>query len=283
MMHKYLIATAAAATAAFSIGAQAADLPRRTMAPEPVPVYSLPVFTWSGFYVGLNAGGGFSANNGNGGNTYFLPAGSIVGSAGTNGVLTLPNNGNNNRSGFVGGVQLGYNWQAGSFVYGLETDIQYANLSRRNGQVTPFPGYTFVGAPGVAFAPPPATVVTGFGNGSGQNYFGTVRGRMGFAFDRTLIYGTAGLAYGGNNSRVGYAAGGGVEYAFSNNWTAKFEALYVSLGRNNNNGAGGVYNGGTNILTLANNASRRNDFVVVRAGLNYRFGSTSAGPVFAKY
>jgi outer membrane immunogenic protein len=281
---KHIIRLSALGAVLMTTTAFAADLPRRSMAPAPAQVYAVPVFTWSGLYVGLNAGGGFSANNGSGANTFFLPAGSIVGSAGTNGVLTLPSNGNNNRSGFVGGAQIGYNWQAGSFVYGLETDIQYANLSRRNGQITTPAGYTFVGVPGAAFGgAPPATVVSGFGSGSGQNYFGTVRGRLGFAFDRTLIYGTAGLAYGGNNSRVGYAAGGGVEYAFSNAWSAKLEALYVSLGRNNNNGAGGVYNGGTNILTLANNASRRNDFVVVRAGLNYRFGGTSSEPVLARY
>jgi outer membrane immunogenic protein len=281
---KHIIRLSALGAVLMTTTAFAADLPRRSMAPAPAQVYATPMFTWSGFYVGLNAGGGFSANNGNGGNTYFLPAGTITGSAGTNGVLTLPSNGNNNRSGFVGGAQVGYNWQFGSLVAGLETDIQYANLSRRNGQVTTPAGYTFVGVPGAAFGgAPPATVVSGFGNGSGQNYFGTVRARLGYAIDRTLIYGTAGLAYGGNNSRVGYAAGGGVEYAFSNAWSAKLEALYVSLGRNNNNGAGGVYNGGTNILTLSNNASSKNDFVVVRAGLNYRFGGTSSGPVLARY
>lgn len=258
-------------------GAQAADLPRR--AAPPAPVYYAPVFTWTGFYVGLNAGGGFSTNN-NGGSTYFLPAGSVIGSAGTNGVLTLPNNGNN-KSSFIGGAQIGYNWQFGnSFVAGLEADIQYANLSRRGGQVTPFPGYSFVGAPGLAFAAPPATVVTSGGNN--QNYFGTVRARLGFAIDRTLIYATGGLAYGGGQSRVGYALGGGVEYAFSNNWSAKLEALYIGMNRNNNN-FGSVFNLGTNTLFLPSNGSgRRNDFVVVRAGINYRFGG-AAGPVVASY
>jgi outer membrane immunogenic protein len=276
-MRRFLIAGAAISAAAFSVGAQAADLPSRGVAAAPVYI-APPLFTWSGFYVGLNAGGGFSTSNNNGGNSYFLPAGSVVNSAGTNGVLTLPGGGNS-RSGFVGGAQIGYNWQFGSLVAGLETDFQYADMNRGNGQVTPFPGYTFVGATGVAFAAPPATVVTN--NGSSQKYFGTVRGRLGYAIDRTLIYGTAGLAYGG--SRVGYAVGGGVEYAFSNNWSAKLEALYVGLNRNNNNGIGGVYDGGTNTVFLANSARRNNDFVVVRAGLNYRFGSTSSGPVFAKY
>ncbi|MDT2021743.1 outer membrane beta-barrel protein [Methylocella sp. CPCC 101449] len=256
--------------------AQAADLPRR--APAPAPVYVAPFFTWTGFYVGLNAGGGFATNN-NGGSTYFLPAGSVIGSAGTNGVLTVPNNGNN-RSSFIGGAQIGYNWQFNSsFVGGLEADIQYANLSRRNGQVTPFPGYIFTGAPGLAFAAPPATVVSG--TGSNQNYFGTVRARLGFAIDRTLVYATGGLAYGGGNSRVGYAVGGGVEYAFMNNWSAKIEALYIGMNRNNNNNFA-VFNLGTNTLFLPNSNSRRNDFVVVRAGINYRFGGP-AGPVVASY
>ncbi|MDH7795497.1 MULTISPECIES: outer membrane beta-barrel protein [unclassified Beijerinckia] len=258
--------------------AQAADLPRR--AAPAAPVYYAPIFTWTGFYVGLNAGGGFSTNN-NGGNTYALPAGSVVGSPGTSGVLTVPNGGNNQGS-FIGGAQIGYNYQFNSsFVGGLEADIQYANLTRRNGQVTPFPGYLFTGAPGLAFAAPPATVVSG--NGANQNYFGTVRARLGVAFDRTLVYATGGLAYGGGQSRVGYALGGGVEYAFSNNWSAKLEALYIGINRNNNNNFGAVFNLPTNTLFLPNSSgSRNNGFVVVRAGINYRFGG-AAGPVVASY
>ena len=79
----------------------------------------------------------------------------------------------------------------------------------------------------------------------GSTIFGTVRGRLGFAFDRALIYVTGGLAYGGVGMRTsssnttrsaGWTVGGGLEYAFTNNWTAKIEGLYVNIDRGNNNG-----------------------------------------------
>jgi len=276
---KHSIRLAALGATLMTTTAFAADLPRREAAPAPAPVYAVPVFTWSGFYIGLNAGAGFASNN-SGSNTYFLPAGSVVNSAGTDGTLFVPG-GDNNRSGFVGGAQIGYNWQFGSLVAGLETDIQYADMNRGGGQFAIPAGYSFVGVPGAAIGNG-ATVVTNNGSGS-QKYFGTVRARLGYAIDRTLIYGTAGLAYGGSNSRVGYAVGGGVEYAFNNAWSAKLEAMYVGLNRGNSNSVGGVYDPVANTLFLANTARRKNDFVVVRAGLNYRFGSTSSAPVLARY
>ena len=276
---KTLLRTSVAVAALATSAAFAADLPRRE---APVaPIYAAPIFTWAGFYVGLNAGAGFATNNNNGGsNLFILPGGSVLGSPGTNGVLTVGNNNSNNRTGFVGGGQVGYNFQFGNFVAGVEADIQYSDRNRRNGTVTPFPGYTFVGAPGLAFAPPPATVVTGFGSNN-QNFFGTVRGRLGYAFDRALIYGTAGLAYSGSNSRVGYAVGGGAEYAITNNFSLKLEGLYVDIRRSNST-FGTSFNLATNTIFVGDGARRRNEFFVVRAGVNYRFGQP-AGPVFAKY
>ncbi|NNC10186.1 outer membrane beta-barrel protein, partial [Corallococcus exiguus] len=127
--------------------------------------------------------------------------------------------------------------------------------------------------------------------------FGTVRGRLGYAFDRTLVYGTGGFAYGsgsadrsfggyaGNDSfRTGYAVGGGVEFALptesflnffrSSAVTFKIEGLYVNLERGNRNQGALVVNA-ANLVPVAYSAIGRRDdeFAVVRAGLNYKFGS----------
>lgn len=257
MDHMKRLLLSSVALAGLTVGAMAADLPSRR---APAPFVAVPVFTWTGFYVGVNAGYGFSDRNNFG--TINLPAGSVVNSAGTNGVLTLNNAGRGNRDGFIGGGQVGYNYQIGSFVVGLEADAQYIDFGRPNRAAT----YTFAGATGIAFAPPAATLQ--FRNND-EDFFGTVRGRLGFAMDRVLIYATGGLSYTTND--FGWTAGGGVEYAFTPSLSAKVEGLYVSLDRNQ--GVNAVYTGvATNTVIL--NASRGGqEFGVVRAGLNYRFNS----------
>ena len=119
-----------------------------------------------------------------------------------------------------------------------------------------------------------------------MNFFGTVRGRVGYAFDRVLFYGTGGFAYGdggtgGDDFRTGYTAGGGIEYAMpvdsflnffrSSAVTLKVEGLYVNL-EQEGRGTRSVYNPATNVLSLSP-AARESEFAVVRAGLNYKFGS----------
>jgi outer membrane immunogenic protein len=115
-------------------------------------------------------------------------------------------------AGITGGVQAGYNMQAGAFVFGVETDIQFSDASDR-------------------FAP------WKFSN----PWFGTLRGRAGYAINNMLLYGTVGLAYGtlrGQNTLtgasqstadLGWAAGAGLEVGMFGNWTAKAEYLYVDL------------------------------------------------------
>ncbi|MCB5175964.1 outer membrane protein [Microvirga lenta] len=220
----------------------AADLPSR-VAPLPV-IAPVPVFTWTGFYVGVNAGYGWSTND----SGYYVDP-----------TTDLIVRGGSDEGGFVGGAQVGYNYQIGNFVLGVETDIQYADIGGRDRGAFD----------GIAFR-----------DSSDGNWFGTVRARAGVAFDRALIYVTGGLAYGdvarGNSFYVdadgdfiygssddvntGWTLGGGVEYAFTNNLTAKVEGLYVNLDTSNDDF--GFY------------ADRNNaEFGVVRAGLNFKFGT----------
>ncbi len=248
-----LAATAMAATAAHS-----ADIPPRAAALPPAPlVAQFPVFTWTGFYLGVNAGWAGGARN---------PTSVFVTPPGTG----LSDIGGGRREGFGGGLQAGYNWQVGNLVVGIETDIQaLVSGNRRLGPATL----------------PDGTIATGRGSGA---WYGTLRPRVGYAFDRTLLYVTGGLAYGGgkhsiatidgagntaalrsDNIRTGWALGGGAEYAFSRNWSAKLEYQYVNLGAERM--TGGVFTP-AGVATGATVSSRHeNKFHTVKAGLNYRF------------
>ncbi|WP_019903805.1 porin family protein [Methylobacterium sp. 77] len=272
-MKRLLLATTV--LAGLTSVASAADLPRRAAPPIFVPV---PVFTWTGAYFGINAGYGFDA--GSNSDRYNLPTGSVLNSGGTNGVLV--SNNNNSLEGFTGGGQVGYNYQftpGSGVVVGIEADAQYTDFGNKSRAGT----YTFTGTPGAAFSAPAATALL---PGNEMNFFGTVRGRIGYAFDRTLVYGTGGFAYGDGGSgssdfRTGYAAGGGIEYALptdsffnffkSSAVTLKVEGLYVNL-EQDGRGARSVFNPATNVIALSPSA-RETEFAVVRAGLNYKFGS----------
>jgi outer membrane immunogenic protein len=224
-MKKYLLSSVAALGLVAAGAASAADLPSRK-GPVVAPVYA-PIFTWTGFYVGVNAGYGF-------GN--YDVKGAVTNTIG-------------DPDGFIGGAQVGYNYQFGQFVAGLETDLQYSDMKSSR-----------------------ANLIGGTNKGE-LEYFGTVRARFGVAYDRFLPYITGGFAYGQNkvtvsglgistsddNTHFGYTVGAGLEYAFTNNLTAKIEYLYTDLGEKRYFSAAGV---GTKI---------GNDFSVVRAGLNYKF------------
>lgn len=212
----------------FGATALAADMPSaRKVAPVPA------VYNWSGFYAGVNAGYGWGKASGN------APlVGPISLSASTSGAL-------------VGG-QLGYNWQAGSTVFGLETDIDWADVK----------GSTST------------SLCTGVTCTATNTWLGTTRGRIGGAFDRWMPYATGGLAYGGikatnvpaalvfngTQTKVGWTAGAGVEAALSANWTAKAEYLYVDLGTSKFACTPAC---GTVAIKVHEN--------VVRGGINYRF------------
>jgi outer membrane immunogenic protein len=224
----------------------------------------------------VNAGYGFSDNNDrNGLGVFNATPGSL--SAPLGGYTGIVSNGlsSRNNDGFVGGGQVGYNYQIGNWVIGVEADIQYADLnqSKSNTVVTLNPGV--VGFAGAANS-----------NFGGIDWFGTVRGRLGYAWDRLLVYGTGGFAYGGaddNNRntfatrsddiRTGYAAGGGVEYAFTPNITGRIEGMYVSLERNRDNGFIGTVGAAPVYTTALGRRNNDSDFAVVRAGLNYKFNT----------
>jgi outer membrane immunogenic protein len=216
IMKKILLASVA--LLAFPAIASAADLPSRR-APAPV-VAAVPVFTWTGFYVGVNAGYGWNNND-----NITLSDGTVIDTV------------NGDEGGFVGGAQIGYNYQIGSFVLGVEGDIQYADFGK---------GRYDLGTSGI------------FEEGT-DDWFGTVRARAGVAFDRALVYATGGFAFA--DDRAGWTLGGGLEYAFTNNLTGKIEGLYVNLDSDNY-----VFNG----LNIEGDDV---EFGVVRAGLNYKFST----------
>jgi outer membrane immunogenic protein len=262
-----LLAVAALATCSAGT-AMAADLPMRS--PPPAPFYPAPIFTWSGFYAGVNAGANFDVG---GGNSFENGFATIPGAVPTG---FGPFRNGKSGVGFVGGGQIGYNIQNGMFVYGIEADIDYFGSNARSRTFADnnvFPGGSL-------------TL-------SGRNtdgYLGTVRGRLGVAaFDRTLLYVTGGLAYGdygantrlahfanaanttgidftsgGSSTRVGYALGAGVEYAFTQNVSGKLEYLYTDIGSR-------TYNL-TNPTTPAFISVKSNGTAqLARVGLNYKF------------
>ncbi|WP_424362178.1 outer membrane protein [Methylocystis parvus] len=288
----------------------AADLPSQKAPLLPPPP---PPPMWTGFYVGLNAGGtwsGSSAVNTVGypgacsAGVFGCPANSFAYAGLATGATPA------GTSAFIGGGQIGYNWQVyNQFVVGVEADIQGVASSQANG----------------SYAVSAVDSATGATYGSIVNtarsldYLGTVRGRLGWLATPTLlIYGTGGLAYGGVNAsttigqaviappglagtilqsagagalsdtRVGWAAGGGVEWMFWPNWSAKVEYLYYDLGSVSYGLSPMVARTvflppfdifGTSFAT----SSARFSGNIVRAGLNYHFNWGAAAPILAKY
>lgn len=211
-----LLAATAITTAGVS-AASAADLPMRSAPPAPI-IAAAPIFTWTGFYAGVNAGYGWSDDD----------------------FDAVDFADDEDDGGFVGGAQVGYNYQIGSFVVGVEGDLQYADFGREG-------VFNFVDEDGDVFS----------GELESSDWFGTVRARAGVAFGQALIYATGGFAFADDAN--GWTAGGGVEYAFTNNLSLKIEGLYVSLDNDDDFDFGDFDNDV--------------DFGVVRAGLNFRFGT----------
>ena len=271
-MKKFLLGTvgliALGAAPAF-----AADLPARTY--TKAPAYVAALYDWSGFYIGVNGGGGVANDRSIIVNETFAGAPFVSG--------TWPgfgNFGSRNASGGFGGGQIGYNWQATSWVFGVEADIQGSGIKGSQGATLPY-------------IVDPNTISVG--TTEKLDWFGTVRGRLGYAWDRFMIYGTGGFAYGETKSalgmtdtfgfvagnantvtRTGYVVGGGAEYAFSPNWTVKAEYQYIDLGKGTL-GATEFLAGAPTAFAVSN--TTRYDYHTGRIGINYKWG----GPVVAKY
>ena len=220
MKRLVLAGAGAIAMAAMMASAQAADMPRRSAMPAKAPAYVSPAYNWTGVYAGINGGGGWGRSN------FSAPFAT----------------GNFDTDGWQLGGTLGYNYQVGQVVFGLETDIDWSNVKGSS-------------ACGV-----------GLTCETSNNWLGTARGRIGYAFDRFMPYITGGLAYGdvdnsitglgsSSTTKAGYAIGGGLEAAIAGPWTAKIEYLYADLGS-------ATAPGGSDVEFKTN---------LVRGGLNYRF------------
>src|SRR5271166_1808362 len=277
MKNRWLTGAAAAAlTVAGALSAQAADLPTRKEAPA--PVFVPPPFTWTGFYIGANAGGIWSSGSRNA--TLFAPGQDVFLSG------YFPGGIGNNQGGFIGGGQAGYNWQTGAWVFGVETDFDGTSLGKTfNYASTPFAGGGVpVGLLGDSL------YVHAKAN---LDWLGTTRGRVGFVAtpdNRLMVYGTGGVAYGGGSSsfsvydatggafwsgnpgsdKVGWTVGGGVEYAITNNITIKGEYLYVDLGSRNITTVGNLAASTLFPGTYAT-AKINYDASIFRVGANYKF------------
>lgn len=258
------------ATLLFAGPAVAADLARPiTKAPA-----LLPVLNWSGWYVGANAGWVGSANDTVTNTGTDTDAGGL-GTGLANGAL--PTSINVKFSGFIGGAQIGYNWQAGNWVFGLEADFDGASAKGSTTRV--FPGGVFV--------PNTSTYSREL------DWLSTVRGRLGMTVTPAfLVYATGGLAIGqtkigstedcpaaappcasepsmntvSSHTSAGWTVGGGAEWMFAPNWSVKAEYLYVDLGSHSNTIVY-TYPGNTSSMT----STARDTLNIVRAGINFHF------------
>jgi outer membrane immunogenic protein len=219
------VAVAMAMPLATHVGALAADLPRQApVMPTKAPPFMAPQFTWDGFYIGVNGGGGWGHARSD-----------LTGGFGTSG-------------GLAGGT-VGYNKQLGSWVLGVEGDIDWTDVGGNTANGCPAGNCTIQG-----------------------NWLSTERGRVGYAFGNFMPYITGGLAVGDvqatapglagqDQTQVGWTAGVGAEYALSQNWSVKAEYLRVDLGRFDC----GASCGGT----PTDNVSLREN--LVRGGINWHF------------
>ena len=284
--------------------AAAADLAVRA------PVYKAPppivsVYNWTGFYIGGNVGYSWGRANtdllGSARVQVFRTAGPD--SVFDSGPIGAGLSNTSSVDGWIGGFQAGYNWQQGSWLFGIEADIQASG--ERGDQFLSFVIPAFVPGGGAAGATPATTVTIGAEHK--LTWFGTLRGRLGvLPSERVLLYVTGGLAYGelesnylvtlggvgsvavgSKTTKAGYVVGAGVEGALWDNWTAKAEYLYMDLGTFDVAGASATTNllntpsvGFNTVTTFNASASTRFTDHIFRVGLNYHFYSPA---VIAKY
>jgi len=259
----------------------AADLPVKAPPPPPPPA----IYNWSGFYAGLTGGATWSRshetsnlpctepNSVPGG--YFCGVGFPLDQAGA--AVLAATTGSFSKTSFTGGGEAGYNWQNGAVVYGVEADLQSFQGASKS---TSFLGTgTFLPVTGAPIS---------LNSSTNADWLFTARGRVGYAFDRFLVYGTGGLALTrlstnfnyrdlspnlgiGNwtqgETKVGWVAGAGAEWMLSKAWSVKVEYLYVNFGSITASGkivAGVAY---SNAISTSADLTAQ----IARAGVNYRF------------
>ncbi len=265
MRRQFLLASAGAMAFAGSV-ALAADLP---ISPPPPPA---PVFTWTGIYLGGQIGFAW----GNGGVGTFA-------AAGPSDVFTASFDGS--AQGVIGGAHVGYNYQINQWVLGLEGSVDGTSLEKT---VTGI-GSDFFGN----------TDALSFSTRSGIQ--GSIRARAGFAWDRLLIYATGGVAFAGfdsgitdvggfitngfqdatanfSNTRVGWTAGGGIEYAMTNSWSVRVEYRYSGFGNIMNAPFAGLVAPG--VIATSRRQLNENQ---LQGGLSYKFDTNAPALVAARY
>jgi outer membrane immunogenic protein len=254
------LATAIAAIALIGTPALAADM--AVKAPPPPP--PAPIYNWTGFYLGGHAGYGWDNDSVN--FSGLVPPVFDVGA--------IPRSLSVHPKGFIGGGQIGYNWQVSPiWLVGIEGDLSGADIH----------GSTSYFFPGLGQAAPVTTTVD-----KSLEWFATLRGRLGLVFDRLLVYGTGGAAFGRvkmnflanaplassfetgsvSETKTGWSAGAGAEYALGGNWSVMFQWLYFDLGEVTASGPQ-VLSGRPQPFTLTARANTKGN--VVWAGLNYQF------------
>jgi outer membrane immunogenic protein len=240
-----------------------------------------PIHDWSGFYVGVHAGYGWDPASGTFDPTAYatalLPTIAITTATPAFGLSVNPQGG-------LGGLQAGYNWQNGIWVYGLEADVSWSRIKDEATKA-----FLVTATNDVNDATLDASFTGNVRLKQELDYFGTVRGRIGWAADTLLLFGTGGLGWGhvkttfetfnlatstGANSilstarstssdktRLGFAVGGGAEWGFVPTWSLKAEYLYTGLGQ------------GDKLTLPGGTADSEFHMHVVRAGLNHNFSA----------
>ena len=239
------LAIAVTTVAALTGSALAADMPVKASVYKAVD----PGYGWTGFYIGLHGGYGWADK-----------------SWSEDGV----SDGSHTAKGFLGGGQIGYNWQTGPWVFGIEGDVSWADLSASH--IEPPPGDFSILKTKV-------------------ESLGTVAGRIGYAWNNKLLYVKGGWAWvhdkftdnssttgelfgAASDTRSGWMAGVGWEYGFTPNWSAKIEYNFMDFGSKR------LFFGGGTDSTIYDIDQQIH---VVKLGINYRFGDVGKGPVYAKY
>ncbi len=253
------LALAAVGLIALAAPAVAADLGPSRM-PAKAAVMAAPVvFNWTGFYVGAHIGAGWSSKD-----AALVTTGGVLNATGAS-----------DPDGFLGGLQAGFNWQFGQWVFGVEGQVSWSDMDGTGSATVATPGF----------------FITGDRISTDIDFVATLAARLGIAFDQALIYVKGGVAWANEDhwvataagvpltttvgdTRTGWMLGVGLEYAFAPNWSAKIEYNFMDFGDDRYAivSPAGVSRGFLDIDQQMH---------VVKFGVNYRFGW--GGPVAARY